>query len=80
MKKYKNLFGNAYHKDYSNDLWDSWAWDLGFSNRREMLVYLYIECTMKMIAKFLGVAISTVHYQFKKLDILPKYKVKQNKG
>lgn len=67
--KYKNLYGNSYYKDYSNSLWDSWAWGLGFSDRKEMLSCLRREGTMKAIAEFLGVATSTVYYQLKKLGI-----------
>jgi len=70
--KYKNLHGNSYYKNYTNSLWNSWAKDLGFSDKEEMLRCLYKEWSMKAIADLLGVAESTVHYQLKGLGIVSR--------
>jgi len=58
-----------YFQNYSNKLWDEWANEQGFKDKKEMLEYLYREWTMEAISNLLGVAESTVYYQLKKLKI-----------
>ena len=67
--KYQGLTKNNHYKNFCDSLWDDWADDLGFKNKRDMLTTLYEEWSMEAIADLLGVAESTVFYQLRKLKI-----------
>jgi predicted DNA-binding protein YlxM (UPF0122 family) len=67
--RYQGLLGNTAYKDHTNRLWNSWARDLGFKDKREALECLYKEWSMEAIAELFGVAESTIFYQLKKLNI-----------